>query len=160
MNTVDARTLIQNVLTTLGYNVPNLANLLIGTMAQESAMGVYETQTGGGPARGIMQMENATYQDIWNNFLAYHQSLRQIIGSFEIPDGSTTNNADLLVNNHEFAVAMAACSYIRHHVPHPDTDPNDVHSLYVLYKAFYNGPGAATETEWTNNWNKYGIGNP
>lgn len=157
MNTNDARTLITTVLTALGYSQPNFVNLLLGTMAQESAMGQYETQSGGGPARGIFQMENATFQDLNANFLAYHQALNTTIQQYA--PANAVGTADDLVNNHEYACAYAACSYIRHHVPHPNIDPTDVTTLYTLYKTFYNGPGAATQTEFTNNWNRFGISN-
>lgn len=157
MITNDARILITNVLTTLGYNQPSLVNLLLGTMAQESAMGQYETQVGGGPARGIFQMENATFKDINANMLSYHTALNTSVQSYA--PSSPVGTADDLVNNHEYACAYAACSFIRHHVPAVTVDPEDINTMYKLYKQFYNGPGAATETEFTNNWNTYGITN-
>ncbi len=155
MITSDARILITNVLTTLGYNQPNFVNLLLGTMAQESDMGRYETQEGGGPARGIFQMENATFQDINTNMLSYHQALNTAVQSYA-PSGAV-GTADDLVNNHEYACAYASCSYIRHHVPAVTVDPTDVATMYTLYKKYYNGPGAATQKEFTNNWSTFGI---
>ncbi len=155
MNTSDARTLITNVLTTLGYNTPPFVNLLLGTMAQESDMGKYETQGGGGPARGIFQMEDATFQDINANFLAYHSTLNTAIQGYA-PSGAV-GTADDLVNNHEYACAYASCSYIRHHVPLPSVDPTDVVTMYTYYKTYYNGPGAATQAEFTSNWSAFGI---
>ncbi len=155
MNTNDAATLISGVLTSLGYNAQNFINLLLGTMAQESAMGQFETQVGGGPARGIFQMENATFQDLNANFLRYHQALNNLVQAYA-PQGAV-GTADDLVNNHEYATAYAACSYIRHSVPHPDTNATDVMTMYALYKTYYNGPGAATQSEFVNNWNRFGI---
>lgn len=157
MTTDDARTLVTAVLTALGYNQPNFVNLMLGTMAQESAMGQFETQVGGGPARGIFQMENATFQDLNTNFLSYHQTLNTAVQAYA-PAGAV-GTADDLVNNHEYACAYAACSYIRHHVPHTDVNQNDVTTMYALYKTFYNGPGAATAGQFTSNWQQYGISN-
>ena len=156
MTTDEARTLITGVLTTLGYNQPNLVNLLLGTMAQESAMGRYETQLGGGPARGIFECENATFQDVFNNFLSYHSALKALVQSYA--PTTPVGTADDLIGDHEYATAMAACSYIRHSVPHPNVDPEDINTMYLLYKTYYNSSGgAATQTEFTNNWNNYAI---
>lgn len=155
MTTDDARTLIITVLTTLGYNQPNFVNLLLGTMAQESAMGKYETQSGGGPARGIYECENATFQDIFKNFLSYHTALKALVQSYAPANALET--ADDLVNNHEYATAIAACSYIRHSVPHVNDDPTDVPTMYGYYKKFFNGPGSATQAEFTKNWQYYAI---
>lgn len=155
MTTNEARQLITGVLTTLGYNTPPFVNLLLGTMAQESDMGKHETQFGGGPARGVFMCENATFQDVNANFLAYHSALNTSVQSYA-PEGAT-GTADDLVNNHGYACAYAACSYIRHHVPLPSVDPSDVPTMYALYKRYYNGPGAATETEFTNNWQAFAI---
>src|SRR5260221_1196758 len=43
--------------------------LLVAIMATESLGGKYLTQKNGGPARGIYQMEERTYEDIWKNYL-------------------------------------------------------------------------------------------
>ena len=45
-------------------------NLLMGTAAQESALGEYIRQLGNGPALGIFQMEPETFDDIVRNYLA------------------------------------------------------------------------------------------
>lgn len=155
MTTADARILITKVLTTLGYNTPQFVNLLLGTMAQESDMGKYETQGGGGPARGVYQCENATFQDINTNFLSYHTALNTTIQTYAPPNPIGT--ADDLVNNHEYACAYASCSFIRHHVPAVTVDPTDISTMYFLYKKYYNGPGAATQSQFTNNWKAHGI---
>ena len=155
MNTNEAKQLITSILTTLGYNTPAFLNLLLGTMAQESAMGLYETQVGGGPAKGIFQMENATFQDLNTNFLSYHQALKASVQSYA--PNTPVGTADDLINNHEYACAYAACSFIRHHVPHSDVNQNDVITMFTLYKTFFNGPGAATQTEFANNWKRFGI---
>lgn len=155
MTTDDARTLITAVLTTLGYNQTNFVNLLLGTMAQESALGKYETQLGGGPAKGIMMCENATFQDINKNFLSYHKALNTLVQSYA--PANAVGTADDLVNNHEYACAYAACSFIRHHVPQVNDDPTDIPTMYGYYKKFFNGPGSATQAEFTKNWQYYAI---
>ena len=50
-------------------------NLILGTAVQESECGYYLHQLGDGPALGIYQMEPATHDDCWNNFLKYRHDL-------------------------------------------------------------------------------------
>ncbi len=155
MQTLQAKQLIEQVLTHLGYNFPPFVALLLGTMAQESNMGEYETQIGGGPARGIFQMENATFQDINDNFLAYHNELKTRVNSYK-PNYTTTFNADWLIHNPKYSTAYAACSYIRHSVPHPNT-PCTCDAAWPNYKTYYNGPGAAQEYQFQSKWIEFDI---
>ena len=67
MNKVTLRNLITSVLKELNLHSDNAVNLLMGTAAQESHLGKYRKQIGGGPALGIFQMEPATFNDIVNN---------------------------------------------------------------------------------------------
>jgi hypothetical protein len=48
--------------------------LLLGTAMQEDDL-VHRRQMGGGPARGFFQMELATHNDIWQNFLKFRKEL-------------------------------------------------------------------------------------
>ena len=59
------RDIIEPVLSRLHAASPAARALLLGTAAQESAMGRYIRQLRGGPALGIFQMEPATHDDIW-----------------------------------------------------------------------------------------------
>ena len=56
-----------------GVNHEAAANLLVGTVFQESVIGNQTRlkQVGGGPALGIFQIEPDTHQDIWDNYLAF-----------------------------------------------------------------------------------------
>lgn len=153
MNKDEASTLITNVLTKLGYCTPVFVALLLATMAQESHLGVYETQVNG-PARGIFQMENATFQDLHTNFLSYHLTLKAAVDSYK-PALTTQFTADWLIHNHEYATALAACSYIRHHAPAVSVEPTP-EGLWPIYKQFYNSwQGAAKESEFKANWAAY-----
>jgi len=64
--------------------------LILGTIAQESRCGEYVKQVGGGPALGICQMEPATHDDIWLNYLHYKpvlaHKIRQLIALSVSPD--------------------------------------------------------------------------
>lgn len=54
---------------------PNAEELLLGTCAQESHLGTYRRQLGGGPALGIYQMEPMTEQSLWRDYIYYRADL-------------------------------------------------------------------------------------
>jgi hypothetical protein len=49
--------------------------LLLGTAAQESHLGTYRRQIGGGPGTGIYQIEPATEQSLWTDYIDYRGDL-------------------------------------------------------------------------------------
>ena len=67
--------IIRPCLDGLGRWSQQAENLLILTAAVESHLGTYVRQKGGGPALGIYQMEPATHDDIWRNYLTYKPDL-------------------------------------------------------------------------------------
>lgn len=69
------RNLIRRVLIGIGGYSEEAENLLMGTAAQESALGEYIRQLGNGPALGIFQMEPETFDDIVRNYLSYRPDL-------------------------------------------------------------------------------------
>jgi len=52
--------------------------LRLGTAIVESGL-AKRTQDGGGPARGLFQMEMARHDDIWRNDLAYRPALAALV---------------------------------------------------------------------------------
>ncbi|MDX1428656.1 MAG: hypothetical protein R3282_00145, partial [Rhodothermales bacterium] len=54
--------------------------LLLGTAIQESLL-EFRRQLGGGPARGLFQMEPATHDDCWENYLNFRRSLAETVKS-------------------------------------------------------------------------------
>ena len=46
--------------------------------AHESSGGKYRQQLGGGPARGVLQFEERTYNDVWANSDTIHQVAREL----------------------------------------------------------------------------------
>src|SRR6056297_2531573 len=70
--------LIKNTLVEIGFYSESAVNLLMGTAAQESHLGHYIEQING-PAKGIFQMEPATFEDHVNNYLNYKPDLKQRI---------------------------------------------------------------------------------
>ncbi|WP_328286209.1 hypothetical protein [Kozakia baliensis] len=57
-------------LAALGLGSPSAVNLVTGTALAESR-GAYLRQINGGPALGFWQMEPATHDDCWENFLNF-----------------------------------------------------------------------------------------
>lgn len=112
------RYIIEPVLQDLGLLSAAAVNLLLGTCAQESRMGHFLRQQGGGPALGIFQMEPATHADIWANYLMFHEDLAGRIWSY-LPDASRSPDPDYLICNLKYATAMARVHYRRSPLPLP-----------------------------------------
>ena len=102
---------IKPVLEKMGVASVAAEELLLGTAIQESLFLKYRRQIGGGPAVSYFQMEPATHNDIWDNFLKYRPEWAAKVTSF-----LTSESADKiseLENNDEYAAAMARIHYMR-----------------------------------------------
>ena len=117
--------------------------LLVFTCAVESEGGTYLAQVNG-PALGIYQMEPATYNDIWDNYIKNKTSLMLMLTSnFDV---IRMPNEDRLVYDLWFATAMCRIHYERVSSSLPSKD--SIQSLWEYYKAHYNTPqGAAIESK-------------
>ena len=119
-------------------------DLLCMTAAHESLNGTYLKQIKG-PALGIYQMEPATHDDIWDNFLSHRKILSQLVSGFDL---------DELVTDLKYATAMARVHYYR--VPEAlpkrkDTGPDSdyIYHLAKYAKRHYNTElGKATEDDY------------
>lgn len=134
----------------LNMDSPAARNLLLGTAAQESHMAKYIRQIKG-PALGIYQMEPATHDDIWDNYLAYRPTLVEKLEQLLCPGFS---KVDQLKWNLAYATAMARIHYRR--VPAPLPPADDYKLLGVYWKAFYNTPeGKGTVIEFAHNYERF-----
>lgn len=128
--------IVRPTLKHLGLYSPSAEELLLGTAAQESHLGTYLRQLGGGPALGIYQMEPATHDDIWEHYLRYKPAmadeLRKIAG---VTEGKTPR-AELMVGNLYYATAMARVFYLRKPQLIPPAD--QVADLGDYWKTHYN----------------------
>jgi hypothetical protein len=131
----------------LGLYSEAAVNLLLGTCAQESAMGTYLKQING-PALGIYQMEPNTHDDICDNFLKYRPELAgKVLGI----DSCQSAN---LMNNLAYATAMARIQYLR--APAELPDANDTPELGRYWKLFYNSQnGKGCIDEFVANYARY-----
>lgn len=142
--------LIITVLNDIGLYSPSAVNLLLGTAAQESHFGTYLRQISG-PALGVFQMEPATEEDIWRNFLRYNFDLRYKITQSTFISASSP---DALVWNLRYSIAMARIKYYRAPDPLPVAD--NIEGLAEYWKKIYNTPqGRGTVEEFLRNYRKY-----
>jgi len=126
------------------------SQLLLGTAIQESNL-FYRRQLGDGPARGLFQMEPATYNDIWGNYLAYQAGLADKVRAFLNGD---PQSAAALENNDKYAAAMTRVHYRR--VPAALPPFGDIDAMGAYWKQYYNTPqGGGTAAEFVDNWHRY-----
>lgn len=107
--------------------------LLLGTALAESDGGTYLVQLGNGPAQGIWQMEPATHEDIWANFLAYREDLA---GKVDVMRAGHKPAYREVTTNLDYACAMARVHYWREPRPLPAAD--DIEGLGNTWKRWYN----------------------
>ncbi len=125
-------------------------NLLLGTAAQESHLGKYFMQING-PAVGIFQMEPATHDDIWGNYLKYKPATRPYIATLDALSYPHKHRADIMFWNLRYAALMCRMHYYRKPQPLPDAD--DVRALGEYWKQHYNTQlGAGTVDEFVHNY--------
>ncbi len=124
--------------------------LVLGTALQESRL-IYIKQIGGGPAVGVFQMEPATHDDIWENYLAYQDELSQKVLTLAAPNGGNPPGANEMIGNLWYACAMCRVHYRR--VSDPLPQAGDVPGMASYWKEHYNTYlGAGTAEEYEENW--------
>ncbi len=135
-------------------NCPAAIELVLGTVAHESHMGVYLRQHPTGPARGIGQMEQATYDDLWSNYLRTRpelaEAVRRLASVASIKAGIPAFSE--VVGNLNFAVAMIRVRYL----PAPQVLPQagDIQALGEYHVKWYNRGGAATASAFVADYKR------
>lgn len=114
--------------------------LILGTIWQES-QGIYLKQLGGGQALGLIQMEQATHDDIWKNYLRYQlgliQQIKQLLSINAVDEISNDiPPAKELIGNLPYAVAMCRVHYLRVREPLPSV--NNIDAMASYWKRYYN----------------------
>jgi len=149
MNTQQLKSLIIRVLDEIGLLTPGAVELLLGTAAQESAMGTYIRQLGNGPALGIFQMEPATFNDIIENFLRHKLHLRSRVEN-------CCNVKFLKSSDLETNLALSICFARLHYYRKFEDLPQTLDGMARYWKKHYNTPlGRGTEAEFIENYNRY-----
>ena len=107
-------------------------NLLTGTALAESGLS-YLAQIQG-PALGLWQMEPATHDDCWTNWLRYQPDLTDEI--LHLSGMVAQQPAITMVWNLRYACALARVKYMR--APAPLPAANDAAALSAYHKQNYN----------------------
>lgn len=139
---------IRPTLKELGAYSESAEELLMLTAATESLCGKYLHQVGG-PALGIYQMEPATHDDLWVNYLKYKPALAEKVARYG-------HEARELPGNLYYATAMARIHYLRR----PEALPSamDERGLASYWKTWYNTHlGAGTVEKAIENYRAYAL---
>jgi hypothetical protein len=121
--------------------------LVLGTGIQESLLQF--RQQIGGPALGLFQMEPATHDDCWENFLRFRDSIAAKVR--QTLDAGQRPVADTIKVNDRYAAAMCRIRYLRVSAPMPAA--NDIQALAAYWKQHYNTPlGAGTPQQLLDKW--------
>lgn len=128
-------------------------NLILGTMAVESKLGLYLHQVNG-LALGICQMEPNTHNDIWHHYLAMNSKqklMKKILLYFNF---KTRPCAELMLYNLRYAVVMCRLHYLRVSESLPLRD--DIHGMAEYWKQHYNTPlGKGSIEDFVNSYTTY-----
>lgn len=134
------------------FNTPEAIDLLMGTAAQESHVGMYIHQIGGGPAKGIFQMEPGTYHDIWEHYIGPRPDMREMFARVTGLDPVNYPPADRMVWDLQLATIMCRLHYYRVNDPLPD----NLEGQARYWKQYYNtNLGAGSVTEYLDNYARF-----
>jgi hypothetical protein len=117
-------------------------NLVLGTALVESKA-EYLHQING-PALGLWQMEPATHDDIWDNFLKYRPSMRDLLHEIQCP-AQFTSGANELIGNLYYGAAMCRIHYWRAAEALPQA--KDAEGMARYWKTHYNTPAGKGTVE-------------
>lgn len=136
-------------------------DLLFMIAAHESKLGTYLTQRGGGPARGIFQIEVRTLTDLYETYLEFRPQRLALVESFLAPRFGFMENlrANLL-----YQTAVARMILRRKPAAFPKAvafdagrrDPAYVWALATYAKKYWNGPGEASPEEYRDDYIRAG----
>ncbi len=132
-------------------------DLVVGTAIQESRA-TYLKQFGTGPAVGIFQMEPATHDDLWNNFIKFRRPIAEKLYNMKMSNHLeplfVKVSANEMIGNLYYAVAMCRIQYKRAPTTLPEI--GDIGGLAAYWKQYYNTPlGAGTVDEFIHNYTKF-----
>ena len=148
--------IIRPVLRALDMHSLSAEALMVGTALAESGL-CHIRQRNGGPALGVYQMEPATHDDIWANFLDHRLELSRDIwrmSSFGYDWRGEVPQAKYMIGNLYYATAMSRVHYWR--VPKPLPRHDDVAGLASYWKNHYNTlDGKGTITHFVQAYETY-----
>jgi len=143
-----ARRVIEPTLVHLEAESRTAGRLLLGTALHESG-GLEHVRQINGPALGYFQMEPATHDDLWRNWLRFRSELAERIDGLRRRRGPP--DAEEMAINPAYACAMARAHYLRR--PEPLPGFGDVPGQARYWKAHYNTHlGKGTPAKYLVDW--------
>lgn len=127
---------IRPALLTIGLHSPAAETLVLATGLVESEYAALR-QHGGGPALGFWQMEPATCDDCWTNFLDFRPQLKAKVLMLMV---RTESRIDQLAWNLRYGAAMCRIKYRRAPGALPDAD--NAPRMAAYWREFYNSTAA------------------
>jgi len=126
------------------------SQLLLSTAIKESQNFKYRKQVGG-PALSYFQIEPATHDDIWDNYLKFRPKLAQLVT--QLLSSPKADKITELETNDNYAAALARIVYKRSPAKLPAAD--DISAMANYWKQHYNTPlGKGTPAGFIDIWNK------
>lgn len=152
---MDAKTFLDTVLrpTLMDMDMwsASAEKLLLMTACHESMGFRHRKQLGGGPARGFYQMEPATLEDLYLNYLDYRPDLKALLDRFKPHPDCTVEEALL---DDRFATAAARLKYCREPEALPPVEENNQFARY--WKSYWNTYlGKGTVLKFLQDWDAY-----
>lgn len=142
--------IIRPTLKMMGAHSESAENLVFGTAAHESHCGTYVKQVSG-PALGIYQMEPATYEDIWRNYLTSRTRRDEVLswGLYGVKPP-----AEAMVYDMRLATIMCRLHYMRFSEALPQAD--DLQGLAEYWKKYYNTKlGKGTPDKFISDYKRF-----
>jgi len=145
--------IIRPILKHMGMYSKAAEILLLGTAAQESNLLRFWHQVKG-PALGLYQMEPATLDDLYKNFLSYHTVHSQMLSRFIV---NTMDKHEQLVWNVGYATAACRLQYYRQ--PQALPPETDLTAIAVYWKKYWNTiAGRGTVKEFLVSYDHFVVG--
>ncbi len=142
---------VNPVLVDIAMDSPEAEKLLLMTACHES-MGFRYREQVGGPALSYFQIEPATLDDLYANYLQYRPG-RQLLLDRYLPDGMSRPEA--LATEDRYACAAARMIYARFSEAIPTVSDEERMAEYC--KQYWNTPlGAATPEKYLDDYHRYG----
>jgi len=152
INKNDLRNLIEITLKNIDLYSDSAVELLMGTAAQETHLGQAGlVQRGGGPAKGIFQMEPITEKDLWDRIIKKRPMLEsKIIRTCKVNGPNELH----MTGNIVYQIIMTRIKYWI--IPKKLPDSGDVKGMAKYWKDYYNTYlGKGKPEEFIHNYKKY-----
>ena len=134
---------IRPALTKINLWSRSAEELVLGTAIVEGGL-TYLKQHGEGPALGLWQVEPATHDDLYTNYVHYRPDLGMALAELRAAGASMDDNlaANLLYG-------AAVCRLICYRRPEPLPEAGDIEGQAAFWKQHYNTPfGAGTVSKY------------